>query len=253
MGIKKTTIITLAIVGLAVIIVATLTYYRTTEEELSTVPMDTPESSANIPSFPEQTNNQLVSIENPNDLDEIKKAFSDFVSEPAKANIAYTGVRVIRFADNKGKLLSLSTISSSLGITIPKTLADLVEDEDYDIFYCSSGDGEKDYGLILYARSAVGRSLNEGDYKNIVGQMKQWESSMLRDLHLILFPNISFSEPELGQKLLFRDGNVRFTEIQMPDGTKGSINYKQFGDSIMITSSLECLSNGSGYFFDIEE
>lgn len=252
MEIKKITIITLVIIGL-VAIVAVALIFQIFKKEPAVISPDVSESSTIIPSLPIQTSVQYISIGDSNDVNKIKKSFSEFVKEPVKPDIVYTGVKIIKFTDTEGGLISLSRISSSIGINIPVMLADLVEDKDYDIFYCSSDGGRKDYGLILYARSMTNRSLGDEDYKKIAGQMKQWEDSMLRDLHPLLFPSLSFSKEELNQKLFFQDGKTRYAEVRMPDGTKGSINYKQLGDPLIITSSLDCLDKGIGYFFDTEE
>ena len=252
MEIKKKTIIILTL-SLALVVIAVMLISRLADKETSKIPVDVPKASTTIQLPSGKTRDSYANISNPNDLDEIKKTFSNFVGEAIKADISETGIKTIKFIDAKGMPITLAAVSSSIGITIPRTLSNLIEDKEYDIFYCSSGGGKKDYGFVLYAKSAVGRSLDEKDYNEIAKQVRQWESSMLRDLHPLLFPGIFSSKANLDQELLFRDGKARFAEVQMPDGTKNSINYKQLGDPVVIASTLDCLEKGIGYFFDTEE
>lgn len=256
MNIRKLIIIVIAIVGLAAILFVILKFRTPVKESvpISTIPAVSPSlPSAVSSSLSSPTRDQYIKISNPNNADEIKKVFNGFVNESVTPQTDALGLKAIKLVDSQGKPLSLKAVFSEIGAAVPESLADFIDGKDYEIFYCPAGSEKKEYGLVLYAKSIESRPLDEKDYQNISDKLKQWESAMFGDLHSLLFPNITFPDAEVSQSLQFQNGTARFAEVQLPVGAKSSINYKQLGAPVIFASSLDCLNDGIGYFFDVEE
>jgi hypothetical protein len=175
----------------------------------------------------------------------IKASFQNSTKENKPENYS-SPVNIIEITDNiTHEAPELDVLSSSLKFHIPPSINQYLYQKSYLLFYCPDDSGKKDYGIGLNVRFP-----GSNPDTAIRAFMKDWENTMLIDLHNLLFPNITFSQDYLEKPLSFRDGSTRFAEVILPDGSKSSINYKISYQSIFISSALDCLIKGSDELFD---
>ena len=203
----------------------------------------TPPSTQNNNSAPKQSLPDNVSysfVHNINDSAEVQKVYDAFISKaktPTAKPLEWT-----QFFNPDKSVIPLSKADGSIGLNVNKAIAPILDDYDYELFYCTSGN-KKDYGIqltIKYVPNYSGNVLTAAEKF-----MKEWENTMLADTHSTLFPGIQFTSAALQQKLTFRDGKYRYAIVTLPDESKKSINYTFIGDYIVITSSQECLDKTS--------
>ena len=188
-----------------------------------------------------------ISVNDINNEKEIQSTFSDYITGESKNDI-----QKIQFKDRQGQVVSLEKLSASIKFNVEPAIKNIVSKNNYSVFSCVGENGKKDFGLIFNIRRfRKDESVDYGKlYKDTENKMKNWENSMLKDLHSVLFPNVQFSENQLNQKLEFKDGKYRFAGLNLPDGSNGSLNYTLLGDPIVISTSVECMDKAVGNFFD---
>lgn len=250
---KKSTTIIIIIIVVFTVVALISKFILTDKQETSPTPSNQFVSQNVPPALPDSERDQYVKVDNPKNSETAKKIFEAFANESAPESAICAGVKNIKVTDGNERRLDLTKIISSLNINIPETLLGLIDTNNFEIFYCPATSEKKDFGLVFYAKAREGKPLVADDYQRITELMRKWENTMLQDLHFSLFPDAHFSDEELGQMLSFQNGEARFANVQFSNGAKKSINYKQFGAPIVITSSLQCLNNAEGYFFDTEE
>lgn len=179
-------------------------------------------------------------INNANDQAEVRASVQKFMAEAGQPNAMPR--KWTQFFNADKSVLPLSKMSSSAGMTIKKELFPIIDDYDYELFYCSEKDAA-DHGFHLTVKHVPGYP--EDTLVAAGKMMKQWEGTILSDTHNILFPGVPFNEEELKKPLSFKDGKWRFADILLPGGKKSSINYGLVGNYIVITSSLDCMNKTS--------
>jgi len=233
-------IIIIAVVGILVLILALMIIFSyLSKQETAIQQIQTPPSSAQPqaptqiqPSYPvnPETGNQ-----NGSSLSAIVKNInSEAVSEATKKQ----GIKWIRPQDKNGNTIALDDFAKAVGLAVNPNIRNILNDKNYDVFYCPFNGSEKDMGMDFNAR--LFQSYPKL-YPDMVSWMRQWEKTMFRDTHTVLFPEVTFSEASLGQELKFQDGKYRSAEVLLPDGQKRSINYTIVGDTVIITTYPKCL------------
>lgn len=185
-----------------------------------------------------------------NPLEEIKNIFISQLSAPPLS--ANSNIQGIYFYGTNKKIIPLDTLQSALKFSIHPDLFNMIDNNDYDLFYCYEKTSS-DIGIIFYLRAPSTGSLSEPAYQEASNNMKKWEPAMFRDLHPLLFPNDNFSEEYLEKPLEFKNGQAHYAEVIAENNIKKSLNYRFGGSPLIISSSLECLESAEEYFFDVQE
>lgn len=183
----------------------------------------------------------IITLKNPESQGLVRDAFLGFINNPS------SDLRWAEFRDNKKDPVSLDTFSSAMGIKIDEHVRGLLERSSYDVFSCGIINGVKSVGMEIDAKTLANY---KGDlYQDKVKFLKDWEKTMLPDLKNILFPEIDFSQKYLEQELVFKDGEYRYSNVELPNNMKSSINYEILGNPILISNSLDCIKKASYYIF----
>jgi hypothetical protein len=170
---------------------------------------------------------------------DVQKIIENAKQDPISAQTTQDGSKLVDFKDQSGNPISLSDFEKTTGSTINQQLRSYLDSKDYRIFYCPAENNGKDFGVYLgYNVSRAYDNL----YPDTKKWMKDWEKNMLRDLHMLLFPDIVFSDNDLNQQLQFKDGKYRYAEIRLPGGKISSINYHVSDNGVIISTALPCLS-----------
>lgn len=174
-------------------------------------------------------------LNNPYSQTQTTQDFQKFVTSPASAN------QLTQVVDNKDKIVPLDQFSAAMNIKINSTLNSFLNQYDYQLVRCS--DYPNSYGIMFNLGLFPDRP---NIYQETVANMKTWESTLFQDTYSAVFPNANFTTSEVAnQKLAFKDGQYRYAEVKLPNGTTGSINYSIIFDSITITNSPKCLAEVS--------
>jgi len=167
---------------------------------------------------------------------EIKSIFDNYLNEKAPQD--GKPIRVFSFTDKDNNIIALDKFSTSIGLSIKPELRELLDEKRYSLFSCFI-DGKKGYGIALNTNSSLE---NIDNYSSILEAMKKWEPTMLPDIKSVIFPRVNdINFVSLNPGVTFKDGAFRYAIINMPDGSKKSINYFVTDDSIIIADSKECV------------
>lgn len=154
----------------------------------------------------------------------------------------------LRLKDEKGSEITLDTLRQGLGIGLPPSLQSLLNDKSYYLFACSENGNIQQHGIVLFYGVDTDKRTTTS-YQDMI----QWEPTMLKDLHPLLFPSVSFSTDQLQQPLVFSEGAFREASFQLPDSTSGVITYSVVKGPIIISTSRDCLTKAEENFFDVDE
>lgn len=244
----KKNIIIIVVVALVILIVGLLLVLsrnsskKTAQENIQT--------SSPIPVLPEFSNSDVLSIKNSGNAVEIKNQFQKISSENTSDNTRKEGIKWFLLKDKDSKVISLEDFLKASEAKIYPKVENLLDKYNYKIFYCPDTKGKKDFGIALYVNSA---KFFPNRYSDIMAGLKEWEKTILPDFHSVIYPNYNFGEKDLGQKIIFKDGKYRYAEIILPDGGKSSINYENFGDAVVITTSVSCMDKVSSLIAPLEK
>lgn len=171
------------------------------------------------------------------------KTFLEYAEESPDNLTNSRGIKEIEIKNSQKIKVSLLDFFKLTQSEMPKEIENFANNHDYTVFYCpKKNEKGKDFGLVINVKKISSTTLNEKDvYADVVKRMKNWEPTMFKSLSGILFPNFSFSASELSTSLQFGDGKNRFSEISLPERGRLSLNYKIYGDPIIISSSPDCL------------
>jgi len=178
----------------------------------------------------------VIKINNPNDPQEVKTVFDNFIQAKDSKDLDWAA-----FTDNNGNIIPLDNFSEAVGLKVNESLKTLLKPDQFNVFSCSGNN--KNLGLLLNIQLLPDYKGNL--YKDELKAMLDWEKTLLPDTHQVLFPGINFSPAQLSQTLVFRDGKYRYTEVALPDNSKGSINYTILDDFVVISNSPACLDKAS--------
>jgi len=253
-SIKKIIIILGIILILVIILLMGLNWYRKTgqtenEQNISQ------NQNIPIPALPAEVGR--VELDNINDPGEAKAAIKNYTEKVIQGEVISgengTIVKETYIVDKNGQAILLKTFSELAGFKINPELEQIIDEKKYSLFLCSGKNNKNDFGLILNIRrfSKDDEKINSRDLENrIKNSLQKWEKTIFTDLHEIIFPQISFSDSQLNQGLVFKNGKYRYADIILPDGSVSSINYGNFGSPIVITTSLDCMEEATKSLFD---
>jgi hypothetical protein len=181
---------------------------------------------------------------NQENVAEARKIFENAVQEAISDQTKEEGSIKIDFKNPDGSQLSLSDFKKALDIEIPSKLQEYLSNG-YQLFYCPGPDGKKEYGAYLDYNQA---KIYRGFTYDVSAMMKSWEATILSDLHTVLYPDSTFSDAELRQKLQFKDGKYKYAEVNLPGGKKGSIQYDAIEFGVIVAASPSCLDKVYQYY-----
>lgn len=159
-------------------------------------------------------------------------------NSPSSPRAVENGYETIEFEDASSNKITLADFKKSAGISIISQLNKRLDEKGYDMFYCPADGGKKEYAI--YFGYNIDRNYTIR-YPDVTAWMRDWEKTMLPDLHAVLFPDVKLSDSELNQDLQFKDGKFRYAEVRFPGGQSGSINYRVSFYGVVLSSSLSCL------------
>jgi hypothetical protein len=232
----------LIVTGIVVIIaVSAIMFFLLPQKEKTVSQEPTQNGESAIPAvLPSQTESS-GNLEN---IAKARKIFENITQETISDKTKKDGSKKVDFKDQKGNPILLSDFESALGVEIYPKFQEYLNNG-YQVFYCPGTDGKKEFGIYLEYDM---EKLYRGFTYDVLDMMKNWEASILPNLHTVLFPDIDFSEDDLNQKIEFRDGKYRYAKMNLPGGEKGSINYDAIESGIIIAASPFCLDNVHQYY-----
>lgn len=189
-------------------------------------------STPNPVALPTETENSQQNVQ------EVNTKIESVSSSSASQQAIKEGVESIEFKDAHGNKIPLADFEKATKISIVGQLKNYLDSKDYDMFYCPAAGNEKNYAIYFgYNVSKAYTNL----YPDTIAWMKDWEKTMLSDLHPLLFLGVNFSDSDLNQNLQFKDGKYRYAEIRLPGGKMSSINYRVSDNGVIITASPSCM------------
>jgi hypothetical protein len=253
---KKTTLF-LAILFILIITVATIAFFISKSKESEKIGTSSQQAgnypTQNLPA--EQTNKispGVILVEKPEDQSNIKKSYDNYINQVFRPDPFVSDDQISLHyppVDKKGNLVNINTFFNAIGAKINPKLGEIAGERFYGFQYCMDDHREKEYSLILDT-SDLKESISKNNVIESKDAMHQWEPFILKDLHAILFPNIVFKDDLINQKLIFKDGEYRYTDVILPEG-KSSINYfvdEYPRNQIIISTSQNCLQKSLEYF-----
>ena len=245
---EKSKIISVAALVILLIVGAFIVFrFLLVPKEVGPETISSPGVIPQLPSPPNSGITSRINVGNAANKDEIKNAFNEYKSKAFSEDIKKDQVNWYEFFGKDGKIILLDQFSSSVGLAVNNNLKKVLDKRNYDTFFCAEGGSGRSFGLMLNEKLLPTYPHLHAD---VVSWMKEWESSIFKDTHTVLLPNVDFNPAELDQKLNFKEGKYRYAEINLPDGRKSSINYQIIGDSIIISTSVACLDKASN---DVED
>jgi hypothetical protein len=232
---KKNTIIIIALITGLIIVIIFLAFLNARKKQMAESALPPSPPAATLPPAQGATNKTIDDFQN---IKAIQQVFGDVSREPVSDQAISSGIERIRLRNKDGVALPLDNFETAVGMQVNPQLKQFLDSSNYEVFYCPGNDNGKNFGIFL--GYDIGKAYGNL-YPDTLTWMKDWEKSILKDLHSVLFPNINFSESDLSQKLDFRNGKFRFSSVQLPDGQSSSINYAVIGDGILASSSPACL------------
>jgi len=236
---RRTIVITIIIIIVAFLVIAFIFWKKsgTPAEEQNGTKENT--GAATLPPAEEIYKGHLPveSVKSADQPDYINQAVSDFNAKTLNGEDVSPGYQQAVLVDENKKIIPLDKFESAQNISINKKLKSFLDQDDFQIANCNSAKA-KGIALILNVKLFSNRP---DISKEVAGAMKEWEPYILKDLHNYLYPDISFSEKQLGETLFFKQGKFRYAEVALSNGEKVSINYAIIFDSIIISNSPGCL------------
>lgn len=207
-----------------------------------------PAQEDKAPSLPvSEIKKQIVS--DPENLNEINSAFLQSINQPVTEKTKEYDFQSIELKDKNNQLVLLDDFAEATSLKINPNMKDLLRNDNYFLFSCLLPTNKKSFGIAFRVKLF-------DSYPNLfpdeVRWMKEWEKTMLKDTRTIVFPDINFNETNLNQEIKFRDGQYRYAEVVLPDGSRSSINYTIIADYVVIVSSQECLGKMHNYLEPME-
>jgi hypothetical protein len=244
---NKSTKIIIAVVSLFLVVFVVLYLLNSARRENVAPPAG--QSQSYIPDLPDEN---LIRIADDKSSDEIRNNVSNL---SAGQQMNFTGnldVQELRLVSEENQPVDLKSFQEALGLNINSVIEGMIDSSFYSLISCPRNDGDYDLGIMLNVKHfSQSEKINFSTLSDQISKaMKDWEKTMLKDLHPFLFPREKFSESQISQELVFRDGKYRFASIILPSGRKGSINYQIFGDPMVIATSPECLDKVSSSLID---
>ena len=143
-------------------------------------------------------------VNNQQNIQSVENDIKNATQEPSSQQAIKDGVASIDLKDQNGKVIPLADFENATGIVINKQLRGYLDGKDYNMYYCPANGNEKDYAV--YFGYDVSKPSYANFYNDTLSWLKDWEKSMLPDLHAVLFPDVNFSDEDLSQQLQFKDG-----------------------------------------------
>jgi hypothetical protein len=229
------------LIGIGILIVALIIFFfieklgngnndtQTTSQPPATLPTSSSTPPATLPT---------TTMDNQQNIQNIEKKIENVSNSPVSQQAVKQGIDSVDLKDVQGKKIPLNDFKKATKISINDELSSYLDSKDYDMYYCPTESNKKDYAVYFgYNVSKAYGNL----YPDTLTWMKNWEKTMLQDLHAVLFPEINFSDAELSQSLKFKDGKFRYASIQFPGEKTGSINYHISDNGVMVSSSPSCI------------
>jgi len=190
-------------------------------------------SKTNADDNPENMSDNSITINDIKDTAGIEKAYVEYLKKKPNSKLEWTDV--LTGAD---KVVPLDDFAKGVDLNINPQFKELLAPFRYYLISCNF-EGKISRGLMLQVKVFT-------DYKGDLDKdekefLKNWESTMLRDTHRIIFPNINFAEDQLKQRLEFERGKYNFARINLPSGEIKSLNYAMLFDYFIISDSLNCM------------
>lgn len=140
------------------------------------------------------------------------------------------------FDNEKGERIPFSKFSEVSGLTVSSDFQKIIDEKNYNLFFCTSKNREKDMGVLFNAK------IVKDYYEDSVKFMKEWEKTLITNSQKIIFSNVDIPNDVLqGQNVKFINNFYgKYAKFVSLDGMQRVIFYKVLDDSIYITSSLEC-------------
>jgi hypothetical protein len=253
---KKIYLIAAVFVIVAITIVVSLVFFG---QEKSQTEETNNQTTVSLPvGMPQESSIQVKNVE---DSTQIKDSYEKYVGQDIN-NFPYyieDGIsQAYSVDDGKGNLVDLKTFSNSIDAKLNSKLIDMIGTSYYGFFYCPNKKGEKNFGVTFELGNSDPQKLESvnSQAKDI---LRQWEPYMLKDLHNILFPGKNFSEEQISQPIVFKEGKFRYAEVSLPGEEKSSINYvvdiyppdhPSSTNLVYITTSKDCLQKSLYSLFD---
>jgi|GEM_PF-2125318 len=253
---KKTYLIAMVFIILIVIAVTFWVFFNKKKNQPSgsdgqaveNLPVELPQESS-------------ILVENANDTEQIKNSYKEYTEQDAKSFPDYinNGIsQAFTVDDGKGNILDLKIFLESIDARVNQKLATMIGENYYGFFYCPNEYGKKDFGVTFELGDSDSQKI-ESINSEAKEAMRQWEPYMLKDLRNVLFPEENFTEEQLNQVLVFKEGEFRYTEVSLPGEKKSSINYvvdiyppdhPSSTTSVYISTSKDCLRKSLNSLFD---
>lgn len=203
----------------------------------------------NQPSTPNPTVLPAGEEDSKQNIQSVETKIKNISESPASQQAVKEGVESMEFKDAQGSKILLTDFEKATKISITGQLRSYLDSKDYDMYYCPAENNGKNFGVYLgYNVSKAYGNL----YPDTKKWMKDWEKTMLRDLHAMLFPDMIFSDSDLNQNLEFKDGKFRYAEVRLPGGKISSINYHVSDNGVIISASPSCLDKLIGIYEPLE-
>lgn len=217
------------------------------------------QASTSLPVVPSQDN--TIRVQDESNQNQIKESFEKYISQNVNDYPSYEKIGISKaysMSDKNGKLINLNSFLKSVGATINPKIKNLVGTNYYGFFYCPDEKGGKNFGVTFELGNSDPQKLGSVN-SEAKEAMRQWEPYMLKDLRTILFPEKNFSEEQINQTLVFKEGKFRYAEVVLPGGEKSSINYvvdiyppnhSSSVNNVYISTSKDCLQRSTEALFD---
>jgi hypothetical protein len=236
----------LIIIGLAIFVVLflSLTFYFWNSNNKPAAPIapENPQYPASSPTVKKNDTAPAVTVLDASSQEDISKTVSGFDSKTVK------GMEFTRVTDTNKNAIPLDQFLSSMSASVNPDLKNLLDPNKYYLVSCGENSGKKELGIVLDIKLLSDYKGNL--YQDELNIMKKWEPTMLSDLRKIIFPDANFTGEQLKQILNFRDGKYRFSEINLPDNKKDSLNYTIIDDFVIISNSVPCMDKTTKAFIN---
>jgi hypothetical protein len=243
---KKKIIIAASAVFIFVFLALTLYFWDSSKNQenkpVEPAPVANPQYPTIPPAVKKNSSAPAIVVDNSNSQEEILKTVSQFNSKNIR-DMEFTSI-----TDKDKTVVPLDQLLSSTGANINPSLKNLLDFNNYYLISCGSNNGKKELGLVLDVKPLPDYQGNL--YQDELNIMKEWEPTMLRDMAKIIFPDINFSEEQLRQVLSFKDGTYRFSEVNLPNNKKDSLNYTLLDDFVIISNSVTCMDKTTKTFLN---
>lgn len=259
---RKYIIIAVIAILIVIIVAIYLIFFNSKETQISEI--ENQQTAAQLPTNALPTNISEGSAIKVNDRDnqvQIKDSYNKYIDQNVDDIPSYkkNGISIAYSMDDQnGKMVDLDSFLDSVGATINPKIKNLIGTNYYGLFYCPNEKGGKDFGMTFELGNSDPQKLQSVN-SQAKEALRQWEPYILKDLRSILFPEKNFSEEQINQSLVFKEGEFRYADVILPGGEKSSINYvvdiyppdhPSSVNYIYIATSKDCLQKSLGSLFD---